>query len=432
MLISPSSSSDPLPPRFPGINSSSATLHPHQQLAPIRPHVPHDKQTQNGSASTPTTSTTAACNSTNMGPYASLKGYVLHIQENRCYKPVYARAKRCMTCITKIAGRVCLFRDLRVFVLPDTPNASIKETTPTFFATFSKGATFEWLYSHNSNRDITNEEKDRLIETASQALLPSLQNAMRLAALPHAVCRPSSRIARRTCQHCSDFFSISYWFCTDCGREFCAECQEKIKHHLPAQDGGKPATSPQAALELARELPDKWRMASNLGFDRLSPSISVVGGKIQDKSLHQLLSCSLGRLHGAESLIPVTTLTPAALSTLFKEATEKQVSRKPSLLKSIQIPDRIVSCGIDQPHTWNSDFPLHISGVNKKSRLNWTPWSFSKAFGKMDCEIQEGLTGDIRKTKISSFFDNFGVEKRESGVWSLKVSPAIAVKEGTN
>lgn len=162
-------------------------------------------------------------------------------------------------------------------------------------------------------------------------------------------------------------------------------------------------------------------------LDRVAHMTKVSNGRIANDSIRSMLACSNSKLHGVNSLIPVTTQTREYISTLCQEASRiRSLPILPSATPSspkYPRPDGAVHYHVDEHPIWTDAKAMIISGLETKWEVDWSPSSFASAFARKDCEIEQTVTGTLRTTKVSGFFNDYGkAVKSVEGVWRIKVS----------
>lgn len=270
------------------------------------------------------------------------------------------------------------------------------------------------------------EEKEQLLATSVSALYTAMHKSLKHASVPNAIHRPQQQSNTRTCHQCHAIFFLSYWFCGECGRGFCSDCYDKIEEFLPKEGGAaSPATKPDAAITTAQNALRGFPVLYTSSVESVSSLTKVVNGRVSNVAIRSLLTCVGSRIHGVNSLIPVTTQTRDHISMMCQDA---------SRIKSLPIPtpssspirtprsDGAVHYDIDEKPTWIATQPMVISGIDTKWEVDWSPTSFASAFARIDCEIQESLTGSTRKTRVSDFFNEYGKNSTtREGIWRVKV-----------
>lgn len=398
-----------------------------------------------------------------IGPYQPIPGRHFEVQDGRCLKRDYLAASRCTACVNKQARTDCLFHGFRTFVLPEPPYNAIAEDTPTFFATFST-PTLPLTFPTNFNRSYTASDQQVLSVSAAHALMPTIERSLKHANLPRAVRRPSDHRDRHVCDFCLTSFFFSYYFCGECGREYCEDCFESIKRYLPSTGRPLHATDPQTAVDMsvkaqaeaeksvndekpllgspAAARPTKMTNGSGGGrltnvsshaagdYARLPPEVEVSKGRISDARIRRMLGCCGGRLHSVDFMIPVTTKSKKDLEVLLQQMREDVLTVKPERLfgdtsyrTGLSTEDRSIHRQRwDAEPKWDPVRPLVIEGLQERLEIDWSPASFASAFSKMSCEIQECFSGLIRRSKVSDFFGTFGKKRTaQDGIWKLKV-----------
>ena len=181
-------------------------------------------------------------------------------------------------------------------------------------------------------------------------------------------------------------------------------------------------------------------------YDRLPESVTLLKGKIQNPQIRRLLGCVAGRLHSLDFLIPVTSKTVEELVRLADDmeacsstaGTPMDIARNPYILPtdlavkaSASIPgNSLPYLIIDQADLtddifhkiWREGQTLVVENCNAHLEIDWSPRAFALAFPKMDCEVEDCLTGITRRYKVPEFFGTFGKPKRNQEIWKLKVS----------
>ena len=181
-------------------------------------------------------------------------------------------------------------------------------------------------------------------------------------------------------------------------------------------------------------------------YDRLPESVTLLKGKIQNPQIRRLLGCVAGRLHSLDFLIPVTSKTVEELSHLADDmqacssaaGAPMEIARNPYILPahladkaSASVPDNSLPYLIvDQADLtddifhkiWREGQTLVVENCNAHLEIDWSPRAFALAFPKMDCEVEDCLTGITRRYKVPEFFGTFGKPKRNQEIWKLKVS----------
>ncbi|KAK9900268.1 hypothetical protein P389DRAFT_10212 [Cystobasidium minutum MCA 4210] len=389
------------------------------RLRPIRLHTATNLANE-VSGNTRSNPQSPAFSVKDIGPYAPIDGHYFELQDARCHKK-YSRAKKCSNCTTKNAGTECLFKGLRVFIIRKA-SPVVTEHTPVFFCTFiSEHKSLE--YPSQFSRPITSSEKQQLLKLSVTALRSTIYNSLKHASLSHAVHRPHQG---RVCHTCSTSFFLSYWFCTGCGRSYCIDCYAKIDKYLPDLGETKPATNPESAMVAAQRIAQgSPAFQTTYALDRSAHMTKVSNGRIANDSIRSMLACSNSKLHGVNSLIPVTTQTREYISTLCQEASRiRSLPILPSATPSspkYPRPDGAVHYHVDEHPIWTDAKAMIISGLETKWEVDWSPSSFASAFARKDCEIEQTVTGTLRTTKVSGFFNDYGkAVKSVEGVWRIK------------
>lgn len=281
---------------------------------------------------------------------------------------------QCTECITRQAGSICLFAGFRTFIVDDPPGSAITEVTPCFFATFiTPRAPLQ--YTTDYNRSFNASDREDLKRTIARVFVPTIDEELQHSSLPRAVRRVNEVGSVGKCDFCMTTFFIGYWFCGECGREYCKDCFEHIKTYLPSRGAPLHNTTPQAAMgdyekdaaevaaarafksaspvvetdasgpfysetgraqrTVSRASPSHsptaavqpvhtgrltnvspYAGADFTALAQTSPHVAIAKGKIVDPGIKRLLTCIQGRLHGIDFLLPITTHTVQELREL--------------------------------------------------------------------------------------------------------------------
>jgi lysine-specific demethylase 3 len=326
--------------------------------------------------------------------YTPISERHFEIQEGRCLKVQYAAASRCHVCSSKAARSECLFHGIRAFILQPPPFDGITLETPSFFFSLHKSSRPN-LRQLDFNRPVTKREKENLANTVARELVEEIEEAYKHAFLPKVILRPEKECQERICNACKAPFFLRFWFCGDCGRTYCPQCFASLQEEMPARNGPFHSTDPQTAMA------------------RPAGDVNQPGGKYTSGGMNntkrRFIGCSSGRYHEADCFIAVTTESAETLKKILDQmqdviqCTLPQRELAPVTLGPLQrfsIEDKTV--------TWDASQPIIITGVSDNLECDWSPSSFARAFRKLDCHVQECLSGVHRSMKVSDFFETFG------------------------
>jgi lysine-specific demethylase 3 len=407
-----------------------------------------------------------------IGPYAVPPGKQIQLQDGRCLKPEYKKAKQCGACVKREAGKACLFSGFRAFLLNPGAGWFATEDTPYFFASSSLPSQ-SFSFNSTFNRPITDQDKDDIRRTAAQALLPAMEQELAHARRSNAVRRPLDYTSRNVCDFCLANFFIGSFFCGGCGKEFCFECMEVIQGYLPGkgkpvhpsrpEDAGSDAYDPINQYHRPEENevvysntgrikrepgsaspapggPRAMSAAALADIAALPPSVQVKNGKIVAHNIKRLLTCSHNRLHGMDDMVAVTSSTEQDLERFVRGMSMYDNLSPPPKRDPYTLPaglpakyptDSLPYLIIDEADltpevfdkVWSQGQTVVISGLEDRFKIDWSPQSFAEAFARMKCSVEDAQLGRLESLRLGDFFANFGNDYLKRGAtWKLKVA----------
>lgn len=139
----------------------------------------------------------------------------------------------------RLRQHYCAFKNFRAFVLAEgvDSEAGYTKETPVprtvelvYLSTSSKEDEFPYPDPKSCFfRPLLQEESDKMMLLAAENLSVTMKEATRHASLPNAVHRPAETSSRQTCDLCKTSIFAIFWMCTQCGRDACLDCFDKLQ-----------------------------------------------------------------------------------------------------------------------------------------------------------------------------------------------------------